>query len=171
MVQDKKKPGKVRALDCGAGIGRITQQLLIRHFDTVDLLDFNESFLNEAKRLLIKETKIGHFFPTSLQEFNPSEQYDVIWCQWVLSHLTDDDLVAFLKRCSGALRPSGLIIVKENISKDSIVEDDEDSSMTRTTDDYIKVFKRASLRIVRQAAQTNFPGFLFSVKFFALSAS
>lgn len=125
--------------------------------------------MNEAKRLLIKENKIGNFFQTSLQDFYPTEQYDIIWCQWVLSHLTDEDLVAFLKRCAGALCPSGMIIVKENISKDRIVKDEVDSSVTRTTEDYVKVFKLASLRVVRQAAQTNFPGFLFSVKLFALS--
>ena len=38
-------------------------------------------------------------FP-GLQNFTPSQEaYDVIWIQWVLGHLTDDDLVAFLKRC------------------------------------------------------------------------
>ena len=35
-----------------------------------------------------------------LQNFTASQEaYDVIWIQWVLGHLTDDDLVSFLKRC------------------------------------------------------------------------
>jgi hypothetical protein len=37
---------------------------------------------------------------SGLQNFTPSQEaYDVIWIQWVLGHLTDDDLVGFLKRC------------------------------------------------------------------------
>jgi len=37
---------------------------------------------------------------TGLQKFTPEEKaYDVQWIQWVLGHLTDKDLVDFLKRC------------------------------------------------------------------------
>ena len=44
-------------------------------------------------------TKIGHLICSGLQDFTPSDgAYDVIWCQWVLGHLTDEDLVAFFKR-------------------------------------------------------------------------
>ena len=50
-----------------------------------------------------------------LQKWTPEAgHYDVIWCQWVLGHLTDDDLVAFFKRCAKGLAPGGLIFVKEN---------------------------------------------------------
>ena len=37
---------------------------------------------------------------TGLQKFKPEEHvYDIIWIQWVIGHLTDEDLIAFLKRC------------------------------------------------------------------------
>ena len=39
-------PGKQRALDCGAGIGRITKHLLQRHFKYVDLVEQNKAFLD-----------------------------------------------------------------------------------------------------------------------------
>ena len=65
--------------------------------------------------------------------------FDVIWCQWCLGHMSNADLVAFLKRCLDSLNehPRSLIIVKENICSDhedgspQIVFDDEDSSFTR----------------------------------------
>ncbi len=44
----------------------------------------------------------------------------------VLGHL-----VEFLKRCIQGLAPKGIIVVKENISKDEDDFDDEDSSVTR----------------------------------------
>jgi hypothetical protein len=31
--------GKLRALDCGAGIGRITKHLLAKHFEIIDISD------------------------------------------------------------------------------------------------------------------------------------
>lgn len=33
------------------------------------------------------------------------------------SHLTDDDLIEFLKKCKNNLNPDGYIILKENITK------------------------------------------------------
>lgn len=34
-----------------------------------------------------------------LQEFTPDAgRYDVIWVQWCIGHLTDDDFVSFFKR-------------------------------------------------------------------------
>jgi protein N-terminal methyltransferase len=72
--------------------------------------------------------------------------YDVIWCQWCLGHLSDFDLIAFLKRSQEALRTlisitdirtKPLIIVKENTCCDLpdgrgvTVFDEQDSSVTR----------------------------------------
>ena len=37
LFREEPCPGKGRALDCGAGIGRITKHLLTKHFQTVDL--------------------------------------------------------------------------------------------------------------------------------------
>lgn len=35
-----------------------------------------------------------------LQDFCPEpEKYDVIWAQWVLIYLNDDDLIKFFKNC------------------------------------------------------------------------
>ncbi len=41
----------------------------------------------------------------------------MIWVQWVLGHLPDDDFVAFFKRCKLGLAPNGFICVKENALK------------------------------------------------------
>lgn len=53
------------ALDCGAGIGRITGNLLTRFFDNVDLVEQNPKFLEQAQ-LYLKSSihKIGQFYPT-----------------------------------------------------------------------------------------------------------
>jgi protein N-terminal methyltransferase len=105
------------------------------------------------------------FYQGILQEFSPSQPtktakslgrigftpsicdsesgFDVVWCQWCLGHLSDVDLISFLKLSKKALRKSGtrqgrsLIVVKENLCSDPIgggprtVFDEQDSSLTR----------------------------------------
>ena len=65
-------------------------------------------------------------------DVHESMKYDLIWNQWCLGHLTDAQLVEYLKKCGKAVRPGGWIIVKENISTMEEDQFDEtDSSVTR----------------------------------------
>ena len=73
-------PSNQRALDCGAGIGRITKHLLVKHFTKVDLVEQNKLFLEKAKEYLKNSDKVDHLYCCGLQNFVPEEQtYDVIW--------------------------------------------------------------------------------------------
>ena len=94
-------PSNQRAIDCGAGIGRITRNLLSRHFTTIDLVEQDQHFLEKAKEYLKGCKAVGKLYCCGLQNFTPEPgAYDVIWCQWVLGHLTDDHFVSFFKRCA-----------------------------------------------------------------------
>ena len=42
-----------RALDCGAGIGRVSKRVLLPLFSEVDLVEQNQSFLEKAKTYLV----------------------------------------------------------------------------------------------------------------------
>ncbi|KAM9840893.1 N-terminal Xaa-Pro-Lys N-methyltransferase 1 [Aulostomus maculatus] len=165
--------GKTRAgcaLDCGAGIGRITKRLLLPLFSTVDLVDVTQEFLDKAKTYLGEDGKrVGHYFCCGLQEFIPeSERYDVIWIQWVIGHLTDDHLVEFLQRCHKALRPNGLIVIKDNVSYEGVVLDEVDSSVCRDLEIVHRLVSRAGLRIVHEEQQINFPKEIYQVHTLAL---
>lgn len=61
LFKMKNGPLKGRVLDCGAGIGRITENLLCKRFEHVDLLEQNENFLETAK-LKFKEKNVQNFF-------------------------------------------------------------------------------------------------------------
>ena len=124
---------QMHALDCGAGIGRVSKTLLMPLFGKVDLLESNSRFLEKAAELLCNEPAFGKSFCQTLQSFIiPQQRYDIIWIQWVLGYLTDDDLVAFLQRAREALKLSpGMIYVKENILK----EDHDDTIAEVDTDD------------------------------------
>eukprot|EP01117_Protostelium_nocturnum_P014995 TRINITY_DN5770_c0_g1_i1.p1 TRINITY_DN5770_c0_g1~~TRINITY_DN5770_c0_g1_i1.p1 ORF type:complete len:154 (+),score=45.23 TRINITY_DN5770_c0_g1_i1:41-502(+) len=68
------KMGKTRALDCGAGIGRITKDLLLPVFESVDLLEQNVGFVEKAKEEL--GDKVKNFYAQGLQDFTFPEVSD-----------------------------------------------------------------------------------------------
>jgi len=163
-------PSKQKALDCGAGIGRITKHLLTKHFAKVDMVEQNRLFLEKAKEYLKGCDKVNRLFCSGLQDFVPEPQgYDVIWCQWVLGHLTDDHLVDFFRRCVQGLNANGVIVVKENLTSGNEVEmDEEDSSVTRPEELLKKLFHRAGLKILTELKQQKMPKGLYPVKMYVL---
>lgn len=172
-LSEKSVREKRRALDCGCGIGRVTNELLLDYAHTVDLLDATQAFLDEAKNYLgpKKYERIGHCFCSPLHSFTPPKnlKYDLIWCQWVTGHLTDKDFVAFLEVCKEILKPDGLIVIKDNTTSSDESDDDmKDSSVTRPRWLYLKIFQLAGLRVVADTRQTHLPKELYPVRMFAL---
>ncbi|CAF0857933.1 unnamed protein product [Brachionus calyciflorus] len=158
------------AIDCGAGIGRITKNLLLKNFDYVEMVDVTEGFISEAKNYIGQEDskRIAKFHVCGLQNFYPEvSKYDCIWIQWVLGYLTDSDLVDFLKRCKLALKPNGICFIKENLSKDEREFDEEDSSYTRTKQEYVNIIHKAGMHLIKDEKQRNFPKELYEVRLFA----
>ena len=74
-----------RALDCGAGIGRVSKHLLLPVFRCVDLVELNKDFLDKAKTYLgARASKVGKYFCCGLQDLDlAGRKYDLIWIQWV----------------------------------------------------------------------------------------
>lgn len=115
--------------------------------------------------------QVGEIFVTSLQDWDAEGPYDLIWNQWCLGHLTDHQLVAYLKRCKDAVTPDGWIVVKENMSTDKDFEDifdATDSSVTRTDAKFMQLFQDAGLRLMKTELQKGFPKGLYPVRLYAL---
>lgn len=203
---------RIRALDVGAGVGRVTSDVLLPLVSDVVLLEPVESFINEARsrgkasesgleindsgyRVLWKgiadRSKSVTFFKGSLQSFDPVEpgipldrvgclpqdgdddmksKFDVIWCQWCLGHLNDDELVQFLQRSKKALRDArSLIVVKENICREqNAIFDEQDSTFTRSDLAFKNIFRDAGLKIIQEKIQHGLPEGLYPVKMYAL---
>ena len=99
------------------------------------------------------------------------QQYDLIWIQWCLGHLKDQEVVAFLIRCKNAVSMDGWIVIKENMSTDrggEDVFDETDSSVTRTDEKFQKLIKEADVRCLKTDLQRGFPKELYPVRFYAL---
>ncbi|SCV69266.1 BQ2448_2286 [Microbotryum intermedium] len=220
-----------RALDCGAGIGRVTSTVLLPLFDRVDLVEPVAKFLKEAQRHAergregwkhLSTGKGVRIWQAGLQFFDPAapaipvppirnddpnavagtvelvatygseslvwpdpkhkidaengaeDGYDLCMIQWCIGHLSDEELVEFLKRSRKALRKDnkgcqGYIVLKENVCKDTegdgagFLFDDDDSSVTRSDKVFKKIFADAGLEVLRQETQQGFPKELFPV--------
>lgn len=102
-------------------------------------------------------------------------RYDLIWNQWCLGHLTDAQLVDYLRRCGryikrsheqqqqdqeqandkgkeGEVEEAGWIVVKENLSTDpqeQDIYDEVDRSVPRTDEKFRSIFEKAGLVVVR----------------------
>lgn len=76
---------------------------------------------------------VGEIYNVGLEDWRPQDKkYDLIWTQWCVGHLTDDQLVSYLQVCKEALNETGIIVVKENQSTSGEdIFDETDSSVTR----------------------------------------
>jgi protein N-terminal methyltransferase len=167
-----------RALDCGAGVGRVTSGVLLRVAEHVHLVEVSEHLLREARTKLSESAARIEFEQASLREFAPPPgSYNLVWAQWVLGHLTDTDVVGLLARCRTALRAGGVVVVKDNTAlpsecdqgEGSYLLDTENAAVIRTHAHFRALFKLAGLRLVRSDVQQNFPADLHPVRMYLLS--
>ncbi|KAL1611811.1 hypothetical protein SLS60_000031 [Paraconiothyrium brasiliense] len=180
-----------RVADCGAGVGRITKEFLLKVSRRVDVVEPVKKFTDELVQSLgsgewggdgdagaaAGRGQVGEVINLGLQDWVPEQgAYDAIWNQWCLGHLTDVQLVAYLERCKVGLRKEedgrqSWIVVKENLSTDlkgKDIYDEEDSSVTRSDEKFRQLFKEAGLEIVATELQKGFPKELFPVRIYAL---
>ena len=84
----------------------------------------------------------------ALQAFAPpaGRAYAVVWVQWTLNYLTDDDVAAFLRRAAAALEPGGAVVVKESVAREGrgFYADASEASITRTDAHFREIFERAA---------------------------
>jgi murein tripeptide amidase MpaA/SAM-dependent methyltransferase len=155
-----------RALDIGAGIGRVSGGLLLDLCGTVDLVDGSAGHLDQARASLGAELppaaprgRVGRFIREELQSFVPDDaSYDLIWIQWTTMYLTDDDLRRLLADCKRALAPGGVLVLKDNVIDEvrgakGLVDgrymvDEEDASVSRTRDHLLRLVGQAGLSVV-----------------------
>lgn len=163
------------AMDCGAGIGRVSQNVLLKIFDRVSLLECTAEFLDTARSTLPAD-RIFKFHNKTIQMLEPNMEengtYDLIWFQWVLCYADDQSLCQILENAKLLLKSGGFIGVKENICVTEVpVFDHEDHSMIRNNETFKKIFQRAGLKLVSTQLQKNFPKTLYPVRMYLLQPS
>mmetsp|Transcript_21023 Transcript_21023/g.37978 ORF Transcript_21023/g.37978 Transcript_21023/m.37978 type:complete len:315 (-) Transcript_21023:74-1018(-) len=207
-LQRMTVPGDVRvnlggagtaACECGAGIGRVTKGLLLPlGYARCDLIELSPRLLSEAPAYIgDKDSHKCRYLCQSLQHFEPPpSSYDIIWIQWCIGYLTDQDCIQFLKRCGAALRrpdhptnnnnndenndnnnnndennnTRGIICIKDNTCTDeTFVLDRDDASITRSLPYLLDLAHKAGLKVLHQQTnQDDFPDDIFPVPMIAL---
>ncbi|GMT04870.1 hypothetical protein PENTCL1PPCAC_27044, partial [Pristionchus entomophagus] len=158
------------AIDCGAGIGRVTKHLLLPAFKKVDMVELVKELVEKSDSYIGSHPSMAEKFVSGLQDFDPEPaRYDLIWIQWVSGHLTNADFVEFFKRCQVGVRENGLICLKDNLSSSSEpLFDDEDHSWTRPESLITNLLSQSGLTIVASEPQRLFPKDMYPVKMFAM---
>ena len=165
----------LRALDCGAGVGRVTGSVLIRVAERVHLVEVSQSLLSKASKELAEHSSRLELEQCSLREFAPPPgSYDLVWAQWVLGHLTDTDFVGLLNRCRKALRPGGAVVIKDNAATPSQCDqgsgryllDEENAAVIRSHAHVRALCKLAGLKLLKSKVQENFPEDLHIVRMY-----
>lgn len=148
-------------VDCGAGVGRVTEGFLRHVCDVVDAVEPVEKFTRVLEESPLKNSGVvGDIYTVGLENWAPQKKYDLVWTQWCVGHLTDAQLIEYISRCRSSLTETGLVVVKENLSTDLADQDmyDElDSSVTRTDGKFKQIFEAAGMEVIRSEIQTGFP--------------
>ncbi|KAF9886246.1 Alpha N-terminal protein methyltransferase 1 [Aspergillus nanangensis] len=175
MVPSCTTEGKLaQGVDCGAGVGRVTEGFLSQVCQKVDGVEPVEKFTRVMKESALSASGvIGDVYTIGLEDWYPDKKYDLIWIQFCVGHLKDSQLIDAVIRCRSALTETGIVVVKENMSTDPNGEDmfDElDSSVTRTDDKFKSIFRGAGMNVVASELQLGFPKnfHLLPVRFYAL---
>ena len=159
------------ACECGAGIGRVTKGLLLSLGVTgCDLVESSSRLISAAPEYIGDDASACRFYCSGLQDWEPQpNKYSIVWIQWVLCYLTDDDVVAFLSRCASSLIPGGYVVIKENTClEEGFVLDAQDASVTRSVPYLRQLLERTGLRCVFQMWELNLPSDVFPVPMLAL---
>eukprot|EP00048_Salpingoeca_helianthica_P005857 m.92491 g.92491 ORF g.92491 m.92491 type:complete len:231 (+) comp13773_c0_seq6:5106-5798(+) len=165
---------KGRALDVGAGIGRITKNVLIPvGFSKVDITDVSETFLQTARES-IPADKLGDCVASSFDEFDfTKHKWTLIWMQWCAIYLRDDVFVEFFAKACASLEdnPHSFVVLKENILRHDAapIPDNDDHSVTRSDQHLKRLWAKAGVRVVAEQDQANLPRELFPVRMYALA--
>jgi protein N-terminal methyltransferase len=174
LLQSEGRVTGGRVADCGGGIGRVAFQVLSHFFDKIDIIDPIPHFLIKARELIEKDLPI-EIYQSGLEEWTPTVPYGAFYIQWTLCHLTDVDLVAFLRRCRETCMPDSLFLIKENVAG-LVLDSDrseyefypEKSSICRTFDHWCGLFRDAGLLLEEYRVQPNWPKDFLMVVLFIL---
>lgn len=157
-------------LDCGAGIGRVTRDVLSRRFDIVDLLEQSPKMITQAKIELAaahEAGRVGHFLCAGVQDVVRAIErtrgmaallprvYSCVWLQWVVGCVTDVDLVDFFRACQYLLEPGGVVIIKDNFCapRHAFEYDADDASIVRSRAYFDEILRHGRLSIIHSQRQ------------------
>ncbi|GFR69938.1 phosphoethanolamine N-methyltransferase-like [Elysia marginata] len=105
-------------LELGAGIGRFTAEIA-KSAEKVIAVDFMESFLNKNRE---DNGHLGNieFVAADVTKLEqPEESLDLIFSNWLLMYLDDDEVQSLFRKQLGWLKPGGYLFLRESCHQQS----------------------------------------------------
>ena len=149
-----------RALDVGAGDGRVTKYLLRHRYHRVDLFDPCPVAKGRATRELNGYKGIDRIERSSMQDYKWSFYYSGIFLVWCACYVNDEVLTGFLKRAAGRLirrddrasrnkSPHSCIFVMDNVLEEGQIAVPVKEQTLRTKSHFERIFNAAGLVIFK----------------------
>ena len=175
-------------VDLGAGMGRVTKHILLKRYNTVRLVEADAGWSKQSKvylgrkqaaRCIFDNYRLDELTPDHVLNWNSGGgsatecsggSADLIWIQWTLQYLTDDDVVDCLRVIARGLRHgTGILFVKENrpygmaredrfqMDVPNGTNDNHRYVITRSDHQHRYLFQLAGLRVVvvERGVETN----------------
>lgn len=169
-LQKKKVIRDKAVLDIGAGIGRVSSYCLKDCFVNVDMLEQNKVFI-EASETNFAKGRIRNRFNIPVQQIGSlvekGMKYDLVWIQWVVGHLSDEQFVDLLK---SAKQLANTVIIKDNYvhQGEDFWFDETDGNILRSMALFDDVFRAAGLKVIEAEDQPTWPKNLMPIKIWVL---
>ncbi|TNJ30578.1 putative S-adenosylmethionine-dependent methyltransferase [Giardia muris] len=176
-LQELATKGIIRTnscIDCGGGIGRVATFALAPIFEHVDLMEGCQAFVEASSKNFAKDA-LRNRFVAPLQDIDAvrnvikDRKYDVVFLQWITGHLTDTDVVAFLRfAITDLLLPGGKILLKDNCLPEGFAFDEQDVNLLRSEPMIRALCEAAGCTILSACSQDTWPKGLYPIRFFVI---
>jgi len=165
-----------RLLDVGCGYGRISREIIKVYTEyVIEGVDSCDGFANEF------EQEFSACFHGSIQDYQPSDQFDVILLITVLMYIKQEQLPRMLEKLWNALSPGGRMICIEPVDgnitcvrhllKNRVFSPTGDSNVSYFSGDRLKslFFDLNGSHVVSQKAFGLFPWMTFPMLHYGLA--
>jgi len=147
-------------IEFAAGMGRLTKNVLFKHFNLIDVEEPSLPLLNEIKKLKnskISRGKINKLYSTTAEKFEFERNYDLIFLQWLLENLNDLDVIKFLLKAKKHLNPKGRIFLKDNLANQQNIKITNLGQRLRQRKALLFLFELCGYRIALFKLSDNYP--------------
>ncbi|KAM9849925.1 phosphoethanolamine methyltransferase [Aulostomus maculatus] len=102
-----------KVLELGAGIGRYTSHLLAKA-EHVTAVDFMESFVEKNRQINGHHSNVTVIQADVTKMEVPPNSIDLVFSNWLLMYLSDEELLTLTEKMLGWLRPGGFLFFRES---------------------------------------------------------
>ena len=103
MIKGLPTMRKQKALEVACGSCHVTDMLLRKHFDEIELMDYAQQAIEKAEQLQRRCNKIVCIYHTKMQDFTSPTHYNCIVLRYCIGYLDDGEARLFLRKVTKML--------------------------------------------------------------------